>query len=229
MNESRTMKAMILAAGLGTRMRPLTDHCPKPLLDVAGKPLIARHIERLAAAGFHDIVINIAHLGHMIEAALGDGSQWGVSIHYSRETQPLETAGGIVNALPLLGDGAFLLVNGDIWSDYPLVRLQSLRLSGLAHLVLVDNPEHHSAGDFVLQGDKVYPRGEQAGLTFSGLSVMHPRLFDNWRPRAGEAFPLREILLPAMAAGEVSGEHYKGYWLDVGTPQRLQQLVGKFV
>lgn len=223
------MKAMILAAGLGTRMRPLTDHCPKPLLDVAGKPLIARHIERLAAAGFRDIVINVAHLGHMIEAALGDGRQWGVNIHYSRETQPLETAGGIVNALPLLGDEAFLLVNGDIWCDYPLALLQSLQLSGLAHLVLVDNPEHHLAGDFVLQGDKVHPRGEQIGLTFSGMSVMHPRLFDNWRARAGEAFPLREILLPAMAAGQVSGEHYTGYWLDVGTPQRLQQLIGKFV
>lgn len=223
------MKAMILAAGLGTRMRPLTDHCPKPLLDVAGTPLIVRHIERLAAAGFHDIVINIAHLGHMIETVLGNGSRWGVSIRYSREVQPLETAGGIVNALPVLGDKPFLLINGDIWCDYPLERLQSLQLPGLAHLVLVDNPEHHRAGDFVLQGGKVHPRGEQAGLTFSGLSVMHPRLFEDWRQRAGEAFPLREILLPAMAAGQVSGEHYAGYWLDVGTPQRLQQLIEKFV
>ena len=223
------MKAMILAAGLGTRMRPLTDHCPKPLLDVAGKPLIVRHIENLAAAGFCDIVINIAHLGHMIEAALGDGHPWGVNIHYSREAQPLETAGGIVNALPLLGDNPFLLINGDIWCDYRLDSLRASPLSGLAHLVLVDNPEHHSAGDFVLQAGKVHPRGEQTGFTFSGLSVMHPRLFENWRPRAGEAFPLREILLPAMAAGQVSGEYYAGYWLDVGTPQRLQQLIEKFV
>ena len=223
------MKAMILAAGLGTRMRPLTDHCPKPLLDVAGKPLIVRHIERLAAAGFYEIVINIAHLGHMIEATLGDGSQWGVSIRYSREAQPLETGGGIVNALPLLGADAFLLINGDIWSDYPLERLRVLPISGLAHLVLVDNPAHHPAGDFLLQSGKVHLRAEQTGFTFSGLSVMHPQLFGNWRCRAGEAFPLREILLPAMAHDQVSGEHFAGYWLDVGTPQRLQQLVEKFV
>lgn len=223
------MRAMILAAGLGTRMRPLTDHCPKPLLDVAGKPLIVRHIERLAAAGFRDIVINIAHLGHMIEAALGSGERWGVHIRYSRESQPLETAGGIVNALPLLGDEAFLLINGDIWCDFPLIDLLDTPLSGLAHLVLVNNPEHHPAGDFLLHDDKVLLRGEQTGLTFSGLSVMHPRLFENWRARAGEAFPLRDVLLPAMAAGKVSGEHYTGYWLDVGTPQRLQQLVEKFV
>ena len=223
------MKVMILAAGLGTRMRPLTDHCPKPLLEVAGKSLIVRHIERLAAAGFSDIVINIAHLGYMIEAALGDGERWGVRIQYSRESHPLETAGGIVNALPLLGDEAFLLINGDIWCDYPLENLRSLSLSGLAHLVLVNNPEHHPFGDFVLDNDKVQPRDERAGLTFSGLSVMHPCLFQNWRVRTGEAFPLREVLLPAMEAGKVSGEHYTGYWLDVGTPQRLQQLVEKFV
>jgi N-acetyl-alpha-D-muramate 1-phosphate uridylyltransferase len=223
------MKAMILAAGLGTRMRPLTDHCPKPLLDVAGKPLIVRHIEKLAEAGFQDIVINTAHLGYMIEEALGDGSQWRVHIQYSREEKPLETAGGIVNALPLLGEEAFLVINGDIWCDYPLVRLQTLSLSGLAHLVLVNNPEHHSKGDFVLHDGNAHPRGEQTGFTFSGLSVMHPQLFANWRSRAGEAFPLREILLPAMAASQVSGEHYAGYWLDVGTPERLQQLVDKFV
>ena len=225
------MKAMILAAGLGTRMRPLTDTCPKPLLDVAGKPLIVRHIERLVAAGFRDIVINTAHLGHMIEAALGNGEKWGVRIQYSRELQPLETAGGIVNALPLLGDEAFLLINGDIWCDFPLMNLSSMHLplTCLAHLILVNNPEHHPAGDFVLDNNCVLPRGERTGLTFSGLSVMHPHLFENWRVRAGEAFPLRDVLLPAMAAGKVSGEHYAGYWLDVGTPQRLQQLIEKFV
>ncbi len=223
------MKAMILAAGLGTRMRPLTDHCPKPLLDVAGKPLIVRHIERLAAAGFHHIVINIAHLGHMIEEALGDGAQWGVHIQYSRESQPLETAGGIVNALPLLGDEAFLLINGDIWCDFPLENLRTQTFCGLAHLVLVNNPQHHPAGDFVIDNGNVKPRDEQNGLTFSGLSLMHPRLFANWRARAGEAFPLREVLLPAMEDNQVSGEQYAGYWLDVGTPQRLQQLVEKFV
>lgn len=247
MTERPLMRAMILAAGLGTRMRPLTDHCPKPLLDVAGKPLIVRHIERLAEAGFRDIVINTAHLGHMIEEALGSGDQWHVHIQYSRETQPLETAGGIVNALPLLGGDAFLLINGDIWCDFPLATLRTpllptARLAAaqqtpyLAHLVLVDNPEHHPAGDFVLvaddtsaTGSRVLPRGDQTGLTFSGLSVMHPRLFENWRQRAGEAFPLRDVLLPAMAAGAVSGEQYSGYWLDVGTPQRLQQLVERFV
>jgi MurNAc alpha-1-phosphate uridylyltransferase len=230
------MQAMILAAGLGTRMRPLTDHCPKPLLDVAGKPLVVRHIERLAEAGFRDIVINTAHLGHMIEAALGSGEQWGVRIQYSRESQPLETAGGIVNALPLLGEDAFLLINGDIWCDFPLASLRRPLLPHLAHLVLVDNPPHHPAGDFVLvcdgastTGGTVLPRGEQTGLTFSGLSVMHPRLFGHWRQRAGDAFPLRDVLLPAMAAGAVSGEQYNGYWLDVGTPQRLQQLVERFV
>jgi MurNAc alpha-1-phosphate uridylyltransferase len=222
------MKTMILAAGLGTRMRPLTDHCPKPLLDVAGKPLIVRHIERLAAAGFRDIVINTAHLGHMIEEALGDGEQWAVNIRYSREQQPLETAGGIVNALPLLGEEAFLLVNGDIWCDYPIEELQSRPFVTQAHLVLVDNPEHHPSGDFLLQDGKVFPRTDQAGLTFSGLSVMHPKLFADWRHRAGEAFPLREVLLPAMVLGAVSGEHYRGYWLDVGTPLRLRQLVGMF-
>ncbi|MEZ5538802.1 MAG: nucleotidyltransferase family protein [Pseudomonadales bacterium] len=222
------MKAMILAAGLGTRMRPLTDHCPKPLLDVAGKPLIVRHIERLAAAGFRELVINIAHLGCMIEEALGDGSTWGVQIAYSRESQPLETAGGIVKALPLLGDAPFLVINGDIWTDFPLNTLPNHFANGaLAHLVLVNNPEHHPQGDFVLQDGKVQPRGEEQGLTFSGVSVLSPDLFSAWRERAGSAFPLREVLLPAMQQAAVSGEHYQGYWLDVGTPQRLQQLTQK--
>lgn len=224
------MKAMILAAGLGTRMRPLTDHCPKPLLDVAGKPLIVRHIERLAAAGFVDIVINTAHLGHMIEAALGTGDAWGVRIRYSREAQPLETAGGIVNALPLLGEEPFLLLNGDIWTDVPLSDLREcLQTPYLAHLVLVTNPEHHPCGDFVLQESRVQPRAENIGLTFSGVSVLHPALFTAFRARAGAAFPLRDVLLPAMAEQHVSGEHYLGYWLDVGTPQRLQQLVEKLI
>lgn len=215
---------MILAAGLGTRMRPLTDHCPKPLLDVAGQPLIVRHLQRLVAAGFTDIVINTAHLGQMIEARLGDGAAFGAQIRYSREAQPLETAGGIVKALPLLGEQPFLLLNGDIWCDRDLAGLRAIALPGLAHLVLVDNPDHHPQGDFRLAESRVSPRGEQAGLTFSGLSVMHPQLFDGWRARTGEAFPLREVLLPAMASGEVSGEHYRGYWLDVGTPARLTAL-----
>lgn len=216
---------MILAAGLGTRMRPLTDHCPKPLLDVAGKPLIVRHIERLAEAGFTELVINTAHLGHLIEEALGNGSAWSVRIAYSRESQPLETAGGIVNALPLLGAEPFLVINGDIWLDFPLATLRRSLLTGaLAHLVLVDNPAHHPQGDFMLRGERVLPRGNEQGLTFSGLSVLSPTLFAAWRARAGEAFPLREVLWPAMQNGAVRGEHYSGYWLDVGTPQRLQEL-----
>lgn len=223
------MKAMILAAGLGTRMRPLTDHCPKPLLDVAGKPLIMRHIERLAAAGFCELVINTAHLGQMIEEALGDGSTWGVQIAYSREQQPLETAGGIVKALPLLDDAPFLVINGDIWTDFPLNTLPDHFANGrLAHIVLANNPEHHPQGDFVLCDGCVQPRGENNGLTFSGISVLSPDLFSAWRTRAGEAFPLREVLLPAMQNTSVTGEHYQGYWLDVGTPQRLQQLIQQF-
>jgi MurNAc alpha-1-phosphate uridylyltransferase len=219
------MKAMILAAGLGTRMRPLTDHCPKPLLDVAGKPLIVRHIERLAAAGFKELVINTAHLGYLIEEALGDGAAWGVNIRYSREPQPLETAGGIVHALPLLGAEPFLVINGDIWIDFPLSSLpRCVDADVLAHLVLVANPEHHPQGDFVLREGRVMPRGDAQGLTFSGLSVLSPQLFSAWRLQAGEAFPLRAVLLPAMQSGAVSGEYYSGYWLDVGTPQRLQQL-----
>ncbi len=223
------MKCMILAAGLGTRMRPLTDHCPKPLLDVAGQPLIVRHLQRLAAAGFADIVINIAHLGHMIEARLGDGSAYGVRIQYSRESAPLETAGGILQALPLLGNSPFVVLNGDIWCDYPLAQLQRQPLRGSAHLVLVDNPDHHPAGDFILRDGAVQPRAQAQGLTFSGLSVLHPRLFDRWRARTGEALPLREVLLPAMAAGDIGGEHYSGYWLDVGTPERLQALSQRLV
>lgn len=218
------MKAMILAAGLGTRMRPLTDHCPKPLLDVGGKPLIVHHIERLAAAGLRDIVINTAHLGHLIEQQLGDGHQWQVKLYYSRESTPLETAGGIVNALPLLGDDPFVLLNGDIWTDFPLARLCQHTLAGAGHLVLVTNPPHHPDGDFVLAQERVSPRDGRTGLTFSGLSLLHPRLFDRWRARRGEAFPLREVLEPAMARGRITGECHSGYWLDVGTPERLATL-----
>jgi MurNAc alpha-1-phosphate uridylyltransferase len=215
---------MILAAGLGSRMRPLTDHCPKPLLDVAGKPLIVRHIERLAAARFTEIVINTAHLGQMIRERLADGAEWNVHIVYSNEAQPLETAGGIVNALPLLGDAPFLVLNGDIWCDFPLGSLHKVLQKGLGHLVLVNNPDHNPAGDFVLNTGQLAPRGNGRGYTFSGLSVLHPQLFADWRSRSGEAFPLREVLLPAMATGDISGELYDGYWLDVGTPQRLQLL-----
>ncbi|WP_251962686.1 N-acetylmuramate alpha-1-phosphate uridylyltransferase MurU [Pseudomonas sp. Marseille-Q5299] len=214
------MKAMILAAGKGERMRPLTLHTPKPLLPVAGQPLIEYHLRALAAAGFTDVVINHAWLGQQIEDHLGDGSRFGLSIRYSPEGEPLETGGGIFQALPLLGDAPFLLVNGDVWTDYPFARLRA-PLQGLAHLVLVDNPGHHGRGDFRLQGGQVVDGDEPPGtLTFSGLSVLHPALFAGCQ--AG-AFKLAPLLRQAMSAGKVTGEHYRGAWVDVGTQERLAE------
>ena len=223
------MKAMILAAGKGERMRPLTLHTPKPLLPVAGQPLIEYHLRALAAAGFSEVVINHAWLGQQIEDHLGDGSRFGLSIRYSPEGEPLETGGGIFKALPLLGEAPFLLINGDIWTDYDLARLRT-PLQGLAHLVLVDNPGHHGRGDFRLQGSQVVDGDDAAGtLTFSGLSVLHPALFEGCRPGA---FKLAPLLRQAMAAGRVSGEHYQGRWVDVGTQERLaeaERLIGERV
>ncbi|MEJ2453416.1 MAG: nucleotidyltransferase family protein [Candidatus Thiodiazotropha sp.] len=213
------MKAMILAAGRGERMRPLTDRLPKPLLPVAGKPLIVHHIERLAASGIRQLVINHAHLGQMIEAELGDGSAWGVNIHYSPEGSALETGGGIFRALPLLGEAPFLVVNGDIWCDIDFSRL-GLPQGMLAHLVLVPNPSHHPRGDFVLQGGRVSD-SEGERLTFSGIGVYHPRLFAGCQPGA---FPLAPILRKAMAESKVSGIQHPGLWVDVGTAERLQTL-----
>jgi MurNAc alpha-1-phosphate uridylyltransferase len=213
------MKAMILAAGRGERMRPLTDHTPKPLLQVGGRRLIEYHIHNLVAAGITDLVINHAHLGDQIETFLGDGSRYGASIHYSVEQQALETGGGIFNALPLLGDAPFVVVNGDVWCDYPFQRLPRT-LSGLAHLVLVNNPDHHPEGDFCLEGEQVNETGE-AKLTFSGISVLSPVLFAGCSPGA---FPLAPLLRQAMSQAQVSGEHYSGEWWDVGTPARLQAL-----
>lgn len=214
------MKAMVLAAGLGTRMRPLTDHTPKPLLPVAGRPLLEHHLRRLAAAGFKDVVINHAWLGAQIEARFGDGAALGLHIVYSAEGQPLETGGGIFRALPLLGDAPFLVLNSDIWTDYPFERLREQPVRQ-AHLVLVDNPDHNSRGDFELAADgAVRPLGAGTGLTFAGLSVLHPALFDGC---ADGAFPLPPLLRRAMAVGLASGEHYRGQWLDVGTPERLRQ------
>jgi len=214
--------AMILAAGRGERMRPLTDHTPKPLLKVAGKPLIIWHIERLLAAGIRRFVINHAHLGEQIEALLGDGTRYNASICYSAEGQgqALETGGGIFKALPLLGEEPFLVVNGDIWCDMDFAKLQ-LADQDLAHLVLVDNPPHNPAGDFHLTPkgrvlDQGLPR-----LTFSGIGVYHPRLFGSCEPGA---FPLAPLLRHAMAEGKVSGVHHPGQWLDIGTPERLRQL-----
>jgi len=214
------MKAMILAAGRGERMRPLTDHTPKPLLMVGGKPLIAWHLERLAAAGFEDVVINHAHLGEQIETKLGNGSQWGLRIRYSPEKIALETAGGIANAMPLLGDAPFLVVNGDVFTD---IDFGALRLAApdLAHLVMVDNPPQHAAGDFSLLDGKLNTEGT-AKLTFSGVGIYQPSLFAGIV--RGEAAKLAPLLKTAMADGLVSGAYHRGQWHDIGTPERLQAL-----
>jgi N-acetyl-alpha-D-muramate 1-phosphate uridylyltransferase len=214
------LKAMILAAGRGDRMRPLTDATPKPLLKVADKPLVVYIIEALSRHGLHELVVNYAHLGEKIIDCLGDGGQYGVTIRYSDESQGgLETGGGILKALPLLGDNPFLVVNGDIWTDYPFSRLPET-VEGLAHLVLVDNPEHHRDGDFHLSGSKVSGQGSPK-LTYSGIGVYSPELFKN---RSEEKFPLAPLLREAMADGRVTGEYYDGQWQDIGTPERLQQL-----
>lgn len=216
------MKAMILAAGRGERMRPLTDRVPKPLLPVGGKPLIGWHLERLASAGFRDIVINHAHLGDQLEAALGDGSRYGVRIAYSVEGEALETAGGIAKALPLLGNAPFLVVNGDIYTDYDFGRLAHPAMDGaLAHLVLVDNPPQHANGDFFLANGQLVAEGA-ARLTFSGVGVYHPQLFAGIV--AGSKAKLAPLLHAAILEGRVSGEHYRGDWVDVGTPERLHAL-----
>jgi MurNAc alpha-1-phosphate uridylyltransferase len=216
------VKAMILAAGRGERMRPLTDHTPKPLLSAGGQCLIEYHIRALARAGITDLVINHAHLGGQIETSLGDGGRYGVSIHYSPEGEgrALETGGGIFRALPLLGTEPFIVVNGDVYCDYPYERLKT-GPRGLAHLVLVDNPEHHPEGDFVLVDGQVSADGGAARLTFSGIGLYRPELFAGCRDGA---FPLAPLLRAAMGRGEVSGEHYQGLWMDIGTPQRLQRL-----
>jgi MurNAc alpha-1-phosphate uridylyltransferase len=221
------MKAMILAAGRGERMRPLTDHCPKPLLEAGGKPLIVWHIERLAAAGCRDLVINHAHLGAMIEAALGDGSRFGVHIRYSPEGSALETAGGIARALPLLGDGPFIVVNGDVFCDADFSALgqaaAGLRNDGpLAHLLLVANPAHNPAGDFGLLGDGLVADQGGERLTFAGLGAYHPALFAGLSPDAPAK--LAPLLRAAMARGQVRGSRLDGRWVDVGTPQRLHEL-----
>lgn len=213
------MKAMILAAGKGERMRPLTLHTPKPLLRAAGVPLIEYHVRALAQAGFTELVINHAWLGQQIEDYLGDGARFGVHIAWSPEGEPLETGGGIRQALPLLGDAPFLVVNGDVWLDYDFARLRR-PLAGLAHLVLVDNPAHHPRGDFHLAGTEVRDEGEPR-LTYSGLAVLHPTLFEG---QAAGAFKLAPLLRQAMGRGLVGGEHFRGRWVDVGTPERLAEV-----
>jgi len=216
------MKAFILAAGRGERMRPLTDHTPKPLLEAGGKPLIVWHLERLAAAGFRDIVINHAHLGCMIEKTLGDGSQWGLRIQYSPEPPgALETAGGIANALPLLGDQPFLVVNGDVYCDMDFGHFSGSTATG-PHLVMVANPPHHAGGDFSLDGNRlIHANGEQT-LTYAGIGVFSPSFFAGVKP--GTVMKLRPLLDAAIAAGTLTGERFTGRWVDVGTPQRLAEL-----
>jgi len=234
------MKALIFAAGLGERMRPLTEHTPKPLLQVGGKPLIAWHLEKLAKIGVRDVVINTSWLAMKFPEMLGDGSRWGLRLHYAYEGgTPLETGGGMWHALPLLRDtdadtanGPFVAINGDIWCDYDFTRLPR-DPSGEAHLVLVDNPPQHPDGDFALDGDGCVHRDGDVRQTFAGIGVYRPLLFDDWREVIGDApgvgdtpprFKLAPLLRAAMAKSRVSGEHHAGRWTDVGTPERLAQL-----
>ena len=217
---------MILAAGRGERMRPVTDSLPKALLLVAGRPLIAHLIERLARSGFAELVVNVSHLGHLIERELGDGSRYGVRITYSREVRALETGGGIAYALPLLGAAPFAVVNSDIFCDFEFDRLKPAlaaleRGERMAHLVLVDNPLHHPRGDFCLSDGRVTLEGARR-LTFSGIGAYSPALFASHE--RGTRCPLTALLAPAMAGGLVGGEYHRGLWMDVGTPQRLAEL-----
>ncbi len=213
---------MILAAGRGERLRPLTDRVPKPLVSAGGKPLLEWHLERLARAGFHDVVINISHLGEQLEGRFGTGAAFGLAIAWSREPQPLETAGGIAQARALLGAEPFLLVNGDIWCDYDFARLRARALDGrLAHLVLVPNPAHVGAGDFSLHGERV---GNDAAprYTYSGIALLSPRIVAG--VAAGEKAPLAPRLREAAAQGAATGELFAGTWRDVGTAERLAEL-----
>ncbi len=214
------MKAMLLAAGHGKRMRPLTDQIPKPLLSVGGKSLIEYHLQTLSNAGIQECVINLGYRGTQIREALGDGRRYGIDIHYSDEgEQPLETAGGIIKALPLLGGRPFLVINADIWTDFPL-RLLPEKPKGLVHLVMVDNPKHHTDGDFTLNEGRIHATGDHK-LTYSGIGLYDPALFSGYQP---ERRPLLPVLLNAIQAGQVYGQHYQGIWEDIGTPERLQAL-----
>ena len=227
------MKALVFAAGLGERMRPLTDHTPKPLLPVGGKPLIVWHLEKLAAIGIRDVVINTSWLAEQFPARLGDGTDFGLRLHFLHEGPvPLETGGGMWNALPHFGDAPFLAINGDVWCDFDLSRLPR-EPSGFAHLVLVDNPPHNPAGDFALAGEGRVHSDGAVKSTFSGIGLYRPALFDGWRDVIGHAagadevpprFQLAPLLRAAMSRGQVTGEHHAGRWTDVGTPQRLATL-----
>ncbi len=214
------MKAMVLAAGRGERLRPLTDTTAKPLIPVGGEPLVAHHLRALAGAGIREVVMNVSWLAGQIRDTLGDGRAWGVGITYSEEPwPPLETGGGIHRALPLLGEAPFLLVNGDVWTDVDFAQI-GLPPGMLAHLVMVTNPAHHRGGDFVLAGGRVSV-AQGPRLTYSGIAVLHPALFEGCSPGR---FPLAPLLAEAADAGRVSGELHSGEWIDVGTPARLQAL-----
>jgi MurNAc alpha-1-phosphate uridylyltransferase len=216
------MKAMILAAGRGERMRPLTDQIPKPLLEVAGKPLIVWHLEKLAKANFEEVIINHAHLGEMIEAYVGDGSRWNLKITYSREGSPLETAGGIKKALALIGDQPFLVVNADIYTDFNFATIKNRNLNDCkGHLVMVKNPKQHPDGDFFLQNNQIELEGKER-LTFSGIAIYQPKIFEdiNIEPVA----KLAPILKKLIGAKCISGEAYQGLWFDIGTPERLNEV-----
>ena len=216
------MKAMILAAGKGERMRPLTDQIPKPLLEVAGKPLIVWHLEKLAKANFEEVIINHAHLGEMIEAYIGDGSRWNLKITYSREGSPLETAGGIKKALPLIGDQPFLVINADIYTDFNFATIKNRNLNDCkGHLVMVKNPKQHPDGDFFLQNNQIELEGKER-LTFSGIAIYQPKIFEdiNIEPVA----KLAPILKKLIGAKCISGEAYQGLWFDIGTPERLNEV-----
>jgi MurNAc alpha-1-phosphate uridylyltransferase len=216
------MKAMLLAAGRGERLRPLTDRLPKPLVPVGGKPLVAWHLERLAKAGCREIVANVSHLAGQIIDYVGDGKRFGVHVSFSREAVPLETAGGIAQALPLLGTEPFLLVNGDIYCEADFAPLLSRRLgASLAHMVLVPNPPHRADGDFSLDAGLVGNEGS-ARYTYAGVAVMSPRLVES--VKRGDKAPLAPLLRSAAAQRLISGEVFRGLWQDVGTPERLAQL-----
>lgn len=223
------MKAMILAAGLGQRMRPLTDSLPKPLLSVGGKPLLQYHLEALARTGITEVVINLAYLGDKIRDFVGDGSRFGLQVSYSPEPEPLETAGALVQAMPLLGHAPFLLINADVWSDYPLAKLyqHQLRRGIKAHLIMVANPDFHPVGDFALDTEGLLSDDSAlAKHTFAGISLIDPQLIAQY-PESRRKFPLSEVLRYGIARHEISAEIHQGRWNDVGTPERLQQLDGQ--
>ncbi len=228
------MKALIFAAGLGERMRPLTDHTPKPLIEAGGKPLIVWHLEKLAALGVREVIINTSWLAEQFPRTLGDGDRWGLRLHYLYEGDtPLETGGGMLNAAPVLGDAPFLLVNGDIWTDYDFARLPH-EPAGLAHLVMIDPPGYATQGDFTLDATGHVRREGAHRLTYAGIGIYRPALLDAWSQHADEQagltangkprFRLAPILRAHMDAGLITGEHHQGRWTDVGTPQRLTDL-----